>query len=290
MTPVAKTIVKWTVLILLLAYVVGMGLWARGEAERNTCRSIVISMDRKGLSDTITVRGIRRELANYKGKIIGAKVNTINTLDIRNFLMNLNNFEDVECYLSTDRLLHVRIIPMIPEIRVFEGNKSYYVNKSGKKIDSNAEFFTDVPVVTGDFSKVRPEVALPVVRFVENDPELREIVSMYNVKDADNIILVPRFTGHVINIGDSTRLPEKKRMIMTAYKNIIPFKGWDHYDTISVRFRGQIVATRRNKTPLYPYEAVIEEEDPEDATLPDLLPEDSHRTAAAEVTPPRETH
>ncbi len=91
---------------------------------------------------------------------------------------------------------------------------------------------------------------------------------MYEVNGPDDIILVPRITGHVINLGDTTRLAEKRRMLMTAYKNIIPYRGWNQYDTISVKFRGQIVATRRNKAPLYPIETFIEEEDPEEATLP----------------------
>ena len=277
MTHTAKTILKWTILTLLLAYVVGMGIWARGEAERNTCRSIVISMGEKGLSDTITVRGVRQELMKYPGQIIGAKANTINTLDIRNYLMRLNNFEDVECYLSTDGKLHIRISPMVPEIRVFDGSNSYYVNKNGKRISSNAEFFTDVPVVSGNFSSTPPETVLPVVRFVEKDKELHDLIGMYYVQDADNIILVPRITGHVINFGDTTRLEEKRRMILTAYRNIIPYKGWNEYDTISVRFRGQIVATRRNKAPLYPIETIFEEIDPEDATLPEANPADTAR-------------
>ncbi|MDE6247796.1 MAG: hypothetical protein K2M41_08170 [Muribaculaceae bacterium] len=282
MTPRAKTILKWVILSLLIAYVVGMGIWARGEAERNTCRSIVITMGEKGLSDTITVKGVRTELMKYQHRIIGAKANTINTLDIRQYLMRLNNFEDVECYLATDGKLHIRISPMIPEIRVFDGADSYYVNKDGKRIKSNAEFFTQVPIVTGNFRNTSPQVALPIVRFVENDKELRELIGMYYVQDADNIILIPRITGHVINFGDTTRLKEKRRMLMTAYKNIIPYKGWEEYDTISVRFKGQIVATRRNKAPLYPIESYLEEIDPEDATLPEATPADT--TAVRKTT------
>lgn len=275
MTARAKTVIKWIILTLLMVYVVGMGLWARGEAERNTCRSVVISMGEQGLSDTITVKGVRAELMKYPGRIIGAKANTINTLDIRQYLMRLNNFEDVECYLATDGKLHIRISPMIPEIRVFDGGQSYYVNKDGKRINSNAEFFTQVPIVAGDFRKTSPQTALPVVRFVENDKDLHELIGMYYVQDADNIILIPRITGHVINFGDTTRLKEKRRLLLTAYKNIIPYKGWEEYDTISVRFKGQIVASRRNKAPLYPIETFLEEIDPEEATLPEAAPVDS---------------
>jgi cell division protein FtsQ len=269
MNPTLKNILRWTILVVLLAYLGGILVWARAEAERDSCRGVTISMGEKGLSDTITVRGVKSELMKYPRRIVGAPLRTVNTLDIEKYLMSLNNFEDVHCFLSTNGFLNVRITPMIPEIRVFDGNKSYYVNKDGKQINSNAEFFADVPVVSGNFrAGLKPQIVLPVVRFVQKDPVLRDLVAMYEVNGPDDIILVPRITGHVINLGDTTRLAEKRRMLMTAYKNIIPYRGWNQYDTISVKFRGQIVATRRNKAPLYPIETFIEEEDPEEATLP----------------------
>ncbi|MDE5662842.1 MAG: hypothetical protein K2L35_02570 [Muribaculaceae bacterium] len=269
MSPTVKNILKYSILAALLAYVGCIWVWAQEEADRHSCKGVIVSMGDRGLSDTITVRGVKSELMKYPRKIVGARTSTINTLDIEKYLMRLNNFENVQCFLSTNGVLNVRITPMIPEIRVFDGNRSYYVNKDGKRIDSKAEFYADVPIVTGRFSdSFTPQMVLPVVRFVQKDPVLNKLVAMYEVKDADNIMLVPRITGHVINFGDTTRMTEKRRMIMTAYKNIIPYKGWNEYDTISVKFRGQIVATRRNKAPLYPIETFIEEEDPEDATLP----------------------
>lgn len=269
MSPTVKNILKWTILAALLGYVGCIWVWSQAEADRNSCKGVIVSMGDKGLSDTITVRGVKSELMKYPRKIVGARMSTINTLDIEKYLMRLNNFENVQCFLSTNGVLNVRITPMIPEIRVFDGSRSYYVNKDGKRINSKAEFFAEVPVVTGRFSdSLTPQTVLPVVRFVQKDPVLSKLVAMYEVVDADNIMLVPKITGHVINFGDTTRLDEKRRMIMTAYKNIIPYKGWNEYDTISVKFKGQIVATRRNKVPLYPIETFIEEVDPEDSTLP----------------------
>lgn len=269
MTPTTKKILKWTVLILLLAYVVGITIWARMEADNHTVKGITITMEETGISDTITVRGVKLSLLKYPDKIIGAPANTLNTLKIEKYLMGLNNFEDVKCYISSDGSLNVKITPMIPEIRVFDGNRSYYVNKNGKCINSNAEFYADVPVVNGHFTKnFRPESILPVVRFVKADKQLDNLVGMFEAKGPNDILLVPRIAGHVINFGDTTRLQEKKRALLTLYEKVIPYKGWEEYDTISVKFRGQIVATRRNKAPLYPIEMFEEEVDPEEATLP----------------------
>lgn len=286
MSPTLKNILRWVVLVILLGYVGCIWVWARAEAERNSCKGIIVAMGDKGLSDTITVKGVKNELMKYPRKIVGARLASINTLDLENYLMRLNNFENVSCFLSTAGVLNVRITPMIPEIRVFDGSSSYYVNKDGKRINSNADFYADVPIVAGHFSaSMPPQSVLPVVRFVQHDPVLSRLVAMYEVADANNIILIPRVAGHVINLGDTTRLEEKRRMILTAYHNIIPYKGWNEYDTISVKFKGQIVATRRNKAPLYPIETFFEEEDPEEATLPTegMAPDQGRQTRRSDT-------
>lgn len=264
-----KIVWKWIILVLLATYVVAMAIWANAEAEKHACHGIAVSITGGGITDSITRRGVLDLLKRYPEKIVGVPSNRVNTLGVERYLMSFNNFEDVRCYISTKGLLTVEIQPMIPEIRVFDGDKSYYVNKDGKHITSNSEFFVDVPVVSGRFTKkFTPREVLPVVRFVERDSLLRNLVTMYVANDPDNIILVPRFSGHVINFGDTSHMPEKRRAILTAYRNILPYKGWDTYDTLSVKFRGQIVATRRDKKPLYPFEAIVEEIDPEEASLP----------------------
>ncbi|MDE6273226.1 MAG: hypothetical protein K2M31_09515 [Muribaculaceae bacterium] len=283
MAPATKKILKWSILILLLAYVAGITVWARFEADRHIIRGITISMENgKGLSDTITTRGIKASLMKYPQKIVGVPANTVNTLDIERYLMKINNFEDVKCYVSSAGELKVTICPMIPEMRVFDGNQSYYVNKAGKRINSNAEFYADVPIVSGHFTKnFRPESILPVIRFVNSDEKLKEIVGMFEARGPRDIILIPRIAGHVINFGDTTRLKEKRAALLTAYHKIIPYKGWEEYDTISVKFRGQIVATRRNKAPRFPIEVYEEEIDPEEQALPN----DSVREVQQPLTP-----
>ncbi len=272
-----KTALKWCVLVVLIAYAVGMAFWAHGEAARNVCRSIEVHVKGGGDADSVTVSGIREELSRYPEKIVGVQSERINTVNIKKYLSRLDAFEEVDCMMAADGSLQVIVTPMVPEIRVFDprGN-SYYVNKDGKKIKANAEFFTDVPVVIGMFGdNFAFRKLLPVVRYVNSDPELSALVTGIKVNDINNILLIPRIQGHVINFGDTTRLDEKRKAILTAYRRILPVKGWETYDTISVKFRNQIVATRRDKTPLRTPSEYLDDEDLEEATLPEIALPDS---------------
>lgn len=266
-----KKILGWVILALLLAYVGYAAVWARAEAAKNACKGIEIHIVERSTTDSVTHNGVLAEINRYPAKIIGSQIPTINTKKLETYLKSFPQFEDVVCSFSTSGILKVSVTPMVPELRVFEDSASYYINKEGKRMNSKASFFVDVPVVSGKFTdKFTPADILPVTRFIGSDPVLNRLIGMVHADDADNIILIPRIHGHVINFGDTNRLEDKKKALMAVYKKVIPYKGWEEYDTISVKFRGQVVATRRNKTNLRPKIEGFEEIDMEDATLPEI--------------------
>ena len=274
MTHTGKVITKWSILLLLFAYCIAMTVWARGEAMSHVCEGIDIEVKGNPKMDTVIVKGVARELARYPHRIKGRPINTINTAEIEKYLTRLNTFENVNCMITSGGRLKIEIVPLIPVMRVFNGDKSYYINKDGKQIESKAEFYTEAPVVVGYFDSVfKPRDIVPLIKYIEKDEMLKHLVGMVEARDANNLILVPRVMGHVINFGDTTRLDEKKEALQLFYKKVIPYKGWEEYDTISVKFRDQVVATRRVK----PINAALVEDiddiDPDEATLGDHLEE-----------------
>ena len=266
-----KKILGWVILVLLLAYVIGAGIWTHARASRDTCQGIDVQIVECHTTDSLTLSGVLYEISRYPHPIIDAPIPSVNTKELEEYLKTLPQFEDIKCNFNTDGRLKVRVTPIIPELRVFEGNQSYYVNKDGKRMDSKAAYYVDVPIVSGTFTRnFQPKDLLPVTRFIQNDPVLKGLIGMVYVENKDNIILVPRIQGHVINLGDTSRLADKRKALMAMYRKVIPYKGWDEYDTISVKFRGQIVATRRDKTPLVSHNVEYEEIELEEATLPDI--------------------
>ena len=116
-------------------------------------------------------------------------------------------------------------------------------------------------------------MVLPVCRFVENDPVLSKVVAMIKVDDKDNIYLVPRIHGHIINFGDTTRLEEKKNALLAMYRKVLPYKGWETYDTISLKFNGQVVASRKDKRGGNHGAVYDDDLDPDETTLSELIDE-----------------
>ena len=254
-----------------MCYAVFAAIWARGEAMKHSCKGIEVEITGESRADTVTRNGVLTEIESYPHKLVGMRLDVLDTKGVENYLRQYSNFEDVECSVTTDGTLKVRITPMNPVLRVFDEGNSYYINKDGKIIRSKASFFVDVPVVKGKFNEeFTAKSVLPVVRFVEKNPVLNQLVGMIYAPDPNNIMLVPRIHGHVVNFGDTTRLEEKTKALLSLYRKVMPYKGWETYDTISVKFQGQVVATRRDKRRLDHGGIYDDLPDMEEATLPEI--------------------
>lgn len=267
-----KTIFKIVLLLVLLGYVAFAFAFVHEDNARRVCPGIDLRIIGNTLPDSVLRQGVNSQLAKYGCKLKGETIEKIDLKKLEDYLSTFSNFESVECSFDPDSRLRITITPIKAEVRVFtDKGHSFYINRYGKRIKADAEFFIDVPVLIAP-QKYENCIssALSVIRYVGAQSDLSPLVAAYKIDGPNDLIIIPRLQGHVINFGDSTRLDEKKAAIMTAYRNVLPAKGWNTYDTISVKFKNQIVASRRNKV-ISQHGALVDDGvDLEEATLPDV--------------------
>lgn len=267
-----KTVFKSILCVVLLGYVAFAFAFVHEENAKRVCNGIDLRIVGNSLPDSVLHQGVNSQLAKYKHKLKGERLESIDLQKLEDYLSNFSNFESVECSVNPDSRLRITIVPIKAEVRVFtDKGPSFYLNRYGKRIEADAEFFVDVPVlIVPDKYSSSMQSAMSVIRYIASDPDLGPLIAAYKLDGPNDIILIPRLHGHVVNFGDSTRLAQKKAALLTAYRKVLPAKGWNTYDTISVKFKDQIVATRRNKSIASHGPAEEEGEDLEEATLPDV--------------------
>ncbi len=267
-----KTVFKIVLCLMLLGYVAFAFAFVHEENAKRICPGIDLRIIGNTLPESVLKQGVNSQLAKYDKQLKGAPIEKIDLKGLEDYLSAFSNFESVECSFNPDSRLRITITPIKAEVRVFtDKGRSFYINRYGKRIKADAEFFIDVPVLIAPekYDDCIPS-ALSVIRYTGADPELSPLIAAYKIDGPGDLIIIPRLQGHVINFGDSTRLDEKKAAILAAYRNVLPAKGWNTYDTISVKFKSQIVATRRNKA--ISTHGALEDDgiDLEEATLPDV--------------------
>ncbi|MBP3536609.1 MAG: hypothetical protein J6J93_03630 [Muribaculaceae bacterium] len=160
-----------------------------------------------------------------------------------------DKLQDANITMLSDGSLVVDVDPMVPVARVFDTTRpSYYINASGKRISAELRYHIDVPVLVGTFGSEYPaQRLLPLLSYIASDSTANAMIATVTQEPDGNIILVPNIVGHVINFGDTSRVADKFARLRTFYRHVAPTKGWATYDTIAVKWRDRIVATRRHK-------------------------------------------
>ena len=233
----------------MLAIALGIGiLWARDKSRGEVCKVIEVEVINADSTSFVTPEGVLSDLKNQGIKLVGKRMGDIDASDIEEALCVSPYLEGADIVKCQDGKLLIRVSQLVPVFRVFDGENSYYVNRAGKHMSASNYYHSDVPVVQGHFTrKYQPTRLLPLIDYVEGDSLLHSLVSMYIVRDTNNIILVPNISGHVVNIGNASGLENKFAKLKMFYSEVMPKRGWNTFDTISVKWNHQVVATRRVK-------------------------------------------
>lgn len=266
-----KTTLRCIISIVLIAYIMVAVAWARMQASTAVCSGVEIAVSDTLRSQFVTPREIANEIGGLPLRPDSVLLRDINTDSIERVLSRIDKIEDVNCVITSGGKVRITVEPLLPVARIFDGNTSYYINKAGKRISASARYHSDVPVISGHFdSTFRPRELLPLVYYLNADSAWNSLVTHIKADNPRNIILVPIIHGHVINLGDLSDLDNKFYRLTRAYREILPVKGWDFYDTLSVKWGGQLVATRRAKKLHHAISAIdfeAEHEEPDVGTM-----------------------
>lgn len=266
-----KGVIRCLLSILLICYIGFAVVWANDRQAESVSPGFDIRIVKVDASrDFVTQAEIRRLLTEWGyGDLTKRTASSVNLQRIEDRLRVIDNIESVIVERMPDDSIRITVTPMIPVARVFDfSGKSYYINRAGKRLTANARYRLDVPVITGNFDSIHsPASLIPVLDYIHSDSAWNAITSQLMVDPRSrDIILVPMIRGHVVNLGDTTDIPDKLARVMAMYRKVMPLKGWEFYDTISVKWRGQVVATHRVKSIPEPavrfdQEGDVEEED-----------------------------
>lgn len=257
--------------VLLVAYlVVAIALASRAHDEQARCTGLRVTVLDSNAEGFVTAREIARELGALPRQAKGMLLSDINSEEILRRLDKVDKIESASVVKTSDGLLSVAVTPLTPALRVFDGDRSYYVNRAGKRIRATARYHIDVPVVYGSFppsdTLFTPQSLLPLIDYIQADPTLSRLVTAIQAYSPEDIYIIPALKGHVVCLGSIDALPDKFSRLSRMYREVLPVKGWDFYDTISVKWGKQIVATRRIKPRTLTNLTVGDEDDDADLT------------------------
>ena len=172
---------------------------------------------------------------------------------------------NVDIYTTIRGILTVRIRQREPVLRIFTGeSRSYYLDNEGY-IMPESKNFTPFLLVANGYFPVGNEIntagnlenienkqkyrawfdALELVKKINQDDFLRSQFVQIYLNRQGKFELIPRVGGHLIILGDVSDLDEKFHKLKTLYLKGLPVEGWNNYEKIDLRYKNQVVCTKR---------------------------------------------
>ena len=254
--------------VITVGYLVAAWFMTKSAAANRMCQGVLITVHDTSEIHFVTPQELSAELGDLPSRALDTRLADIDIDSIERMFNLFDKIERVNVNILTSGKLLIDVWPMRPVARIFDSaGQSYYINRAGKRIAAEPGYFLDVPVVKGDFSPTFPATSLiPLIDYIEDDPDWRDAISMIEARSSGDIILVPVIRGHVINMGDTTNFADKFRRLKLMYSKVMSSKGWDFYKEISLKWRGQVVGVRRNARSQGP-EYLLDEQNEEESTV-----------------------
>ena len=260
-----KAVLKILPLLLITVYLITAFGFTTDERKSIICTEVNVII-RDSLTSMFYTKGdIREMIQDSRTGIQGYPVSEINTRKLEELFLGKPYISKVDIYTTMKGILTVKIKQREPVIRVFTNeSRSYYLDNEGYIMPESRNFTPFVIVANGYFpggdeintagnlhniknkQRYRPWFdALELVKKINEDDFWRSQFVQIYLNRKGKFELIPRVGGHLIILGEISDLDEKFYKLKTLYLKGLPVEGWNNYEKIDLRYKHQVVCTKR---------------------------------------------
>jgi len=241
-----KRILSLIIATLLVGYLIFALILLQGKNRDIPCNNLIIkikdSLDRQFLSQNEIVASLK----SAQLYPIDKPLNTINTYDIEKKIAENTLVSTVTAYKTPSGSIKIEITQKTPVLRVITARESYYVDESGQVMPMNYQQAVYLPVASGNIEKSFAMTELyKFTLFLQKNEFWNSQIEQIYVHPNQEVELIPRIGDHRIILGDFEDFEEKMNNLRLFYEQAIPKIGWDKYEIINLKYKNQIVCTKK---------------------------------------------
>lgn len=264
-----KKVLNITVLVLSMGGLVAVLGFSAHEVDALKCSNLAISVDHKDGHFFISDTDVRSLMLSRGDSLIGKQLSNIDIDGYERMIERHPSVRRAEVFTRLDGTLGVRVTQRRPVMRVFTlFGESFYIDSEGGIMPTSANYTARVPVASGhitdrfdwavqyDLNHLSDTLAQVSVlddlyrltQFLNNEPLWAAQIEQVQVTPEGEFMLVPRVGQHHILFGPMTNIEGKFNKLNVFYEEGLARTGWDIYETINLKFKDQVICTRKQNT------------------------------------------
>ncbi len=248
MRPVYKTFLKIVILLGVAAYFVFALTTFNRPAQDPDCKGLDIVIKDDQHTDFINENEVRELLAKEKLFPEGKAIKDIDLAQLESVLVASPYIDQALCYATADGKITMQVTPRIPIMHVINAaGEDFYIDNCGGTMP-RGHHVIDLIVMTGNVQRATAgDLYMPLATTLTTDPYWRDQIQEVHVDADGDISLTPRIGEHIIILGDTSNIEDKFSRMKTFQSEGLDKAGWNRYKTISVKYAGQVIATKKDK-------------------------------------------
>jgi len=239
---------------LLLAGVGVLAVAGNSYLETMPLKDIQVELTHSAESAFINADDLKLGLQTTHGNLLGTPLQGLDLAALEQTIRTNPTVKDAEVYKSLLGVLHVNASLREAVGRLVSNSGLHlYIDAEGNKFPVSPRHTAYVPLIRGDFDEAVADTfacstipeALPVINFIQQHPFWREQISEIVIYQDGELELHTEVGDMPIEFGIPVRIEEKFQNLMDFYRQVVPEVGWKKYRSLSVKYRGQVVARKR---------------------------------------------
>ena len=84
--------------------------------------------------------------------------------------------------------------------------------------------------------------------FILNDPFWMAQTEQVDIDEDDGFEMIPTVGNHIVKLGNGDDIDKKFHRLLVFYQQVLSKTGFDKYNTVDVRFEGQVIGSKTKVT------------------------------------------
>ena len=219
------------------------------------CNEIEVKIVKGDEIHFINEQDVLGYINNYgQSVVINQRIMDIDKSEIEARIMKNSYVANAEVFTNFEGKIKVKVEQKNPIYRVFNNKGvSYYVDQFGESIPISSKFTPRLIVATGylpenssEEERSKTQEIITLVNFIKEDEFWDAMIGQFYVAKNGDFILYPKISEHKVILGNADNLEEKFKYLNIFYKEAIKKVDWKQYNTINLKYKGQIICTKNN--------------------------------------------
>jgi len=249
--------------VLLIAVVITFHTVRRNSTMRGL-ETIIIENQRDCL---LSVADVDSLILTAFPSLTNEDIKNVHCGDVQKMLLQHPYVEEASVEMTTGGKMKTEITPAVPVVRLFYQNNEFYISHSGKCLPLAANHYRHIIVGNVDANEPplrnisalnladtsnhkQPKSLLKIWKmasFLHDNKQYDDVFDQICIDNAGDICLVPKLGDMTVVVGDTNDLDKKFENLWAFFEQGISQTGWDTYSVINLKYRDQVVCTKRNR-------------------------------------------